>query len=226
MSSNADDRTIHELYAWPFYDSLKAGAGCVMCSYQRANNSYGCQNSKLLNGILKTELGFEGFVVSDWTAQHAGVASANAGLDVVMPDGGYWGRNLTNAVNNGSVAVERLDDMVTRVLAAHYFARQDEDFPKNGVFSYNVIHPIIDVRAHHASLIREVGAAGHVLVKNVNNTLPLLNPRYLNIYGYDAEIKANPWDNPSRYGGGKSNHFWQIPAASPNHLRKLKGHRL
>lgn len=45
-----------------------------------------------MNGILKTELGFEGFVVSDWGAQHSGVASANAGLDVVMPDGGYLGR--------------------------------------------------------------------------------------------------------------------------------------
>jgi hypothetical protein len=58
MSSNVDDRTIHELYVFPFMDSLKAGAASIMCSYQRANNSYSCQNSKLLNGILKTELGF------------------------------------------------------------------------------------------------------------------------------------------------------------------------
>lgn len=215
MSSNADDRTIHELYAWPFYDSLKAGAGCVMCSYQRTNHSYGCQNSKLMNGILKTELGFEGFVVSDWAAQHAGVASANAGLDVVMPDGGYWGQNLTSAVNNGSVAVERLDDMVTRVLAAHFFTGQGEDFPENGVFAYNVIHPIIDVRNQHASLIREIGAAGHVLVKNVNNTLPLLKPRFLNIYGYDAEVKANPWDNPARFGGGKFTSLKHYKASPP-----------
>lgn len=44
-------------------DALREGAGSLMCSYQRVNNSYGCQNSKLLNGILKEELGFEGFVV-------------------------------------------------------------------------------------------------------------------------------------------------------------------
>jgi beta-glucosidase len=44
-------------------DALREGAGSLMCSYQRINNSYGCQNSKLLNGILKEELGFEGFVV-------------------------------------------------------------------------------------------------------------------------------------------------------------------
>jgi len=56
ISTNADDRTIHELYVFPFMDSLKAGAASVMCSYQRVNNSYGCQNSKLMNGILKTEV--------------------------------------------------------------------------------------------------------------------------------------------------------------------------
>jgi beta-glucosidase len=69
VSSNIDDKTIHELYLWPFADAVHAGAGSVMCSYNRVNNSYGCQNSKTLNGLLKTELGFEGFVVSDWGAQ-------------------------------------------------------------------------------------------------------------------------------------------------------------
>jgi len=44
-----------------------------MCSYQQVNNSYGCQNSKLLNGLLKDELDFQGFVMSDWQAQMAGV---------------------------------------------------------------------------------------------------------------------------------------------------------
>ena len=110
-------------------DALREGAGSLMCSYQRINNSYGCQNSKLMNGILKEELGFEGFVVSDWDAQHAGVASANAGLDVVMPVAKFWGENLTDAVNNGSVTTERLDDMNTRLLAAWFYLNQDESFP-------------------------------------------------------------------------------------------------
>ena len=178
-----------------------------MCSYQRANNSYGCQNSKLMNGILKTELGFQGFVTSDWGAQHAGVASANAGLDLVMPDGGYWGNNLTQAINNGSVSETRLDDMVTRILAAYYYLNQDEGYPEVGVYPFNEVHEIIDVRADHASLIREIGAAGHVLVKNVNNALPLQHPRFLNIYGYDAKLPDSPWTNPSRYQGGYEVNF-------------------
>jgi beta-glucosidase len=63
VSSNVDDRTLRELYAWPFMDAIREGAASLMCSYQRINSSYGCQNSKLLNGILKQDLGFEGFVV-------------------------------------------------------------------------------------------------------------------------------------------------------------------
>ncbi|KAF2734815.1 beta-glucosidase-like protein [Polyplosphaeria fusca] len=209
MSTDVDDRTIHELYAWPFMDALRAGAGSVMCSYQRVNHSYGCQNSKLMNGMLKTEMGFEGFVVSDWGAQHSGVASANAGLDVVMPSATYWGSNLTDAVANRSVALSRLEDMGSRLLAAFYLVGQDEGFPENGAYPYNVVHPIVDVQDDHASLIREIGAAGHVLVKNTNGALPLRNPRFLNIYGYDAEVKASPWNNPSRFGGGyEENSGW------------------
>lgn len=95
-------------------DGIKAGAASVMCSYNRVNNSYGCQNSKLMNGILKTELEFDGFVITDWNAQHSGVASALAGLDMVMPTAGFWGDKLTEAVKNGSVPKDRVEDMATR----------------------------------------------------------------------------------------------------------------
>lgn len=59
-SSNLDDRTMHELYLWPFADAVRAGTASVMCSYQQINNSYGCQNSYTLNYLLKNELGFQG----------------------------------------------------------------------------------------------------------------------------------------------------------------------
>lgn len=113
-SSNIDDKTLHELYLWPFMDGVQAGVGSIMCSYNRINNSYGCQNSKLMNGILKTELSFQGFVLSDWNAQHSGVGSVLAGMDMVMPYGGFWGDNLTEAVKNGSVEEKRVSDMATR----------------------------------------------------------------------------------------------------------------
>lgn len=208
MSSNVDDRALHELYVFPFMDSLREGAGAVMCGYNRANHSYACQNSKLLNGILKTELGFEGFVVSDWVAQHTGIASANAGLDVVMPNAGYWGKNLTDAVTNGSVSTDRLDDMATRVLAAWYYADQQHSYPSPSIYTSTQKHFAVDgVAADHADLIAQIGAAGTVLVKNVNGTLPFKKPRFLCVYGYDATVKSVPWENYSRFGGGYEVNF-------------------
>lgn len=147
VSSNIDDKTIHELYLWPFQDAVHAGAGCIMASYNRINNSYGTQNSKTLNGLLKTELGFEGFVVSDWAGQRkllhlqfglgltisdTGLSSAEAGLDVAMPNSPYWGPsggNLTAAVNNGSLSEARVTDMATRLIAAWYQMGQDVSDP-------------------------------------------------------------------------------------------------
>ena len=141
ISSNIDDRTLHEVYAWPFADSVRAGVASVMCSYNQVNNSYACQNSKLMNGILKDELGFQGFIQSDWLAQRSGVASALAGLDVTMPGDGLrwadgdslWGPELTKAVLNTSVPVDRLNDMALRVAAAWYQLGQDDDeeWPSN-----------------------------------------------------------------------------------------------
>lgn len=66
-----------------------------------------------MNGLLKTELGFEGFILLDWNAQH-NLNSANAGLDMLMPGGGNWGNNLTAAVNNGTVDASRVTDMAIR----------------------------------------------------------------------------------------------------------------
>lgn len=134
LSTNIDDRTLHELYLWPFAESVKAGVASVMCSYNQVNNSYACGNSKLMNGILKDELGFQGFVQSDWGAQQSGVASALSGLDMSMPGDGLgwmdgnplWGYRLSEAVLNGSLPIERLNDMVTRTVAAWYQLGQDD----------------------------------------------------------------------------------------------------
>ncbi|KAH7121520.1 glycoside hydrolase family 3 protein [Dactylonectria macrodidyma] len=192
ISTNIDDVTLHELYLWPFQDAVHAGTGNIMCSYQRINNSYGCQNSKTLNGILKGELGFQGFVVSDWYAQHSGVDSALAGLDVAMPNGGiYWGDNLTLSVSNGSVSESRVDDMATRVIASWYQMGQDKSFPDPGIgmpANLSLPHDIVDARDPLDKPILYAGAVeGHVLVKNTNSALPLKKPRLLSLFGYSAK---------------------------------------
>lgn len=201
LSSNIDDRTLHELYAWPFAESVRAGVASVMCSYQMVNNSYACGNSKLMNGILKDELGFQGFVQSDWLAQRSGVASALAGLDMSMPgDGLFWldgkalfGEQLTIAVLNGSVPMTRLNDMVTRIVAAWYQVGQDSWTSDGPNFSswtdeqYGYLHAGSSSKQDHVvvnqfveaeneesrSLARQVASEGIVLLKNTDSILPL-----------------------------------------------------
>lgn len=215
VSSNIDDRTMHEVYAWPFANAVKSGVSSVMCSYNRINGSYGCQNSKLLNGVLKEELGFQGYVVSDWGATHAGVAPILAGLDMDMPGGiaftetahSFFGGNLTAAVNNGSVPIERVDDMVRRIMTPYYRLGQNAasypgidpssgglNFFAPSSYLYNWTYnsqSSVDVRGDHKKLIRELGAAGIVLLKNVDNALPLKAPKNIGVFGNDAGDLTN-----------------------------------
>lgn len=66
ISSSVDDRSLHELYLWPFADAVYAGCAAVMCSYNKVNSTWACENDQVLNQLLKTELGFKGYVVTDW----------------------------------------------------------------------------------------------------------------------------------------------------------------
>jgi beta-glucosidase len=213
LSSNLDDRTMHELYMWPFANAVKAKAASFMCSYQRINGSHGCQNSATQNGLLKTELGFQGYIMSDWGATHSGVASIEAGLDMNMPGGlgpygtnfggpSFFGGNVTTGVNNGTLEVSRVDDMVIRIMTPYYWLGQDKNFPSVDKSSgdLNTFSPKStwtrnftftgessrDVRGNHGELIRRHGAAGTVLLKNVNGALPLKAPKNMAVFGNDA----------------------------------------
>jgi beta-glucosidase len=154
----------------------------------QVNNSYACQNSKILNGLLKTELGFQGFVVSDWFALHSGIASAAAGMDLVMPSASLWNGTLSQAVQNGSLPQERLDDMATRVLAAWYFLGQDSiTYPSKGIgmaASMTSPHRLVNaIDPASKSTLLQSAIEGHVLVKNSNNALPLKAPAMLSLFG-------------------------------------------
>ncbi|KAH8156739.1 hypothetical protein CIB48_g11508 [Xylaria polymorpha] len=205
VSANIDDKTMHELYLWPFQDVVYAGTGNVMCSYNRVNNSYGCANSKTQNGLLKTELGFQGAITSDWGALHAGVATSLAGMDMVMPNSELWGDELVKAVKNGSIPEARLDDMATRVIASWYQMKQDQDFPTPGVGIASDLtkpHRIVDARNISSRKVLLDGAIeGHVLLKNINNALPLKKPTMLSIFGYSVR-SPDQWNYKSNAGIG------------------------
>ncbi|KAI0871595.1 glycoside hydrolase family 3 protein [Hypoxylon argillaceum] len=211
ISSNVDDRTLHELYLWPFANAVKAGTSTVMCSYNRVNGNYSCANSDLLTTFLKDELAFPGYVLSDWYATHGTEDFANAGLDIEMPGNvsalagpSYFGAPLLEAVNGGLVSEDRLTDMAERVMTPYFRLSQDQDFPTVdpasgpvfAVVQYGHQTPLLaqfpevaarDVRGDHAELIREIGSAGTVLLKNVNGSLPLKNITNIGIFGNDAD---------------------------------------
>ncbi|KAF3398431.1 putative beta-glucosidase G [Penicillium rolfsii] len=213
ISSNIDDRTMHELYHWPFANAARANVAAIMCSYQRLNGSYACQNSKALNGLLKEELGFQGYVMSDWGATHSGIASIQSGLDMNMPGGlgaygihpeagSLFGGNLIRAVNNGTIDESRVDDMIIRIMTPYYWLGQDKGFPSVDPSSIdlNTFSPPStwlrafnisgersrDVRGRHGQLIRKHGAEATILLKNENNVLPLKAPKSIAVFGNDA----------------------------------------
>jgi beta-glucosidase len=116
-----DERTLREVYLAPFEALVEAGAWSVMAAYNGVAldgvEETATAHGPLLNGILKDEWGFDGVVVSDWLATKDTVASANGGLDLVMPGpGGPWGPALVAAVERGDVSESVIDDKVARIL--------------------------------------------------------------------------------------------------------------
>ncbi|KAF9457106.1 beta-glucosidase [Collybia nuda] len=194
-SSNVDDRTQHEIYAAPFLRSVQANVAAVMCSYNQINGSYACENDKMLNGVLKGEFGFPGYVMSDWQATHS-TGSVNKGLDMTMPGDitfgsgtTYFGAALVNAVQSGTVPQSRVDDMALRILAAWYLLGQDSGYPPVNFNSWNLNSPVnthVNVQGNHKDLIRTIGAASTVLLKNLNKVLPLASPKSIGIIGNGA----------------------------------------
>ncbi|KAI1206010.1 glycoside hydrolase family 3 protein [Annulohypoxylon truncatum] len=186
MSSNLDDRTMHEIYLWPFADAVHANVASVMCSYNKINGTWTCENPYALDTLLKKELGFQGYVMTDWNAQHSTAPAATSGLDMTMPgsdfNGGsiYWGSKLSQAVSSGEVPQSRLDDMVRRILAAWYLLGQDSGYPATNLDA--------DVQGTHKTNIRATARDGTVLLKNEGNILPLKKPAKLGLVGSAAVV--------------------------------------
>ncbi|KAH7338249.1 glycoside hydrolase superfamily [Rhizoctonia solani] len=163
ISSDVDDATFHETYLLSFAEAVRGGSGSITCSYNHVNGSHTCQDDFTPNQVPKGELNFQGCVMSDWYAQWTKAASALGGMDMSVPGTDFWGSALVSLVNNGTVPVARLDDMVHRILTPYYVLGQDKDFPSGD----------------HYKVIRKIGEDSATLLKN-----------FLAVFGQDAG--ANP----------------------------------
>lgn len=142
--------------------------------------------------------------MSDWSATMS-TLSAVAGLDMTMPGDitfgsgtSYFGSNLTAFVNNGTISSSRVDDMATRIIAAWYLLGQDaSSYPRPNFNAFlpddEATNDRVDVQDDHHDVVKMIGTASIVLLKNKRGALPLRKPRTLVLIGNDAGPgKAGP----------------------------------
>ncbi len=137
--------------------------GMVMCSYNKVNGDWACENSYLLDSVLKKAWGFKGFVLSDWGGTHSTAKAALAGLDNEEPGYRFFGDSLKTAVTNGDVPLARLDDMVHRIVRTEFAAGIVDDPPRG-----RVVDPFAG-----AELAQRIAEQASVLLKNDRGQLPL-----------------------------------------------------
>lgn len=200
ISAEIDERTLREIYLAAFETVVKkAQPWTIMCSYNRINGVYSCENDWLLNKVLRDEWGFEGLVMTDWGAMNERVPSLKAGLDLEMPDcHGETDKLIVKAVQSGELEESILDTAVERILTMvdkYLTARKDID-------PASMVHPLpssvergYDVAAHHA-LARTTAEQSAVLLKN-EDILPLQKDKKIAFIGEFAKV-------PRIQGGGSS----------------------
>lgn len=187
VSVKTDERTLRETYLAAFEKVVKeAQPWTVMCSYNRINGVYSCENEWLLNDVLREEWGFEGLVMTDWGAMNQRIPALKAGLDLEMPDcHGETDRQIVEAVKNGTLDETVLDKAVLRILnlVNNYISKKPETRP-----SY-------DKEAHHM-LVQKTACESAVLLKN-DGILPLPSEQKIAVIGEFAKT-------PRIQGGGSS----------------------
>ncbi len=173
----ADEAAMRAMYLPPYAAAVENGALSIMVSFSSWNETKMHAEKYLVTDILKGELGFKGFVVSDWGGMDqispiyydAVVASVNAGVDMNMVpyDYGRFIEVMLQAVESGDITMERIDDAVRRILYAKF---------EMGLFEwpYSQDHLMDSVGSEeHRAIARDAVSQSLVLLENDNDTLPI-----------------------------------------------------
>ncbi|HYK38078.1 MAG TPA: glycoside hydrolase family 3 protein, partial [Alloacidobacterium sp.] len=157
-------RALQESDLLAFHIGIKiANPAAVMCSYNRINGDFACENKYTLTDVLKGEWGFKGFVLSDWGGTHSTEKASAAGLDNEEPMDHYFGPKLKEAVEAGRVPMSEIDDHARRVLYGEFLS---------GIVDYPVEKSVVDVR-HGFDVAQHIEEQSIVLLKNDKGILPL-----------------------------------------------------
>src|SRR5271168_5011234 len=164
VNSVISKRAMQESDLLAFHIAISiANPGAVMCSYNRINGDFGCENSYTLRDVLEREWGFKGFVISDWAGTHSTEKASAAGLDQEQPMADYFGPKLKEAVEAGKVPLSEIDDHARRVLYAEFLSGIVDDPPQMGV-------PDVEKGLEAAQHVEEKSI---VLLKNDSAVLPI-----------------------------------------------------
>ena len=164
VNANIDKRSMRETDLRAFEIALGiSDAGAFMCSYNRVNGDFACENSYLLTDVLRKDFHFPGFVVSDWGGTHSTAKASHAGLDQEQPGKTFFGDALQKAVETGEVSQDEINDHVHRVLRTIF---------ATGLFDHPVVKQVPDVERGYA-LAQSLAEKSIVLLKNNRNVLPL-----------------------------------------------------
>jgi beta-glucosidase len=144
-----------------------ANPGAVMCSYNRINGDYACENTYTLSDVLKKDWGFKGFVISDWDATHSTEKASAAGLDQEQPMAGFFGPALLQAAKDGKVPMAEIDEHARRVLYAEFMS---------GIVDHPVAKGVVDVLGG-LDVAQRIEEKSIVLLKDENEILPLNSAR-------------------------------------------------
>src|SRR6478752_1199120 len=178
QNSIVSERALHEVYVPPYADAIsKAGLGSIMCSFNKINGTFACENSTTLDKILRKDLGFSGFVITDFGAIHSTVPSIEAGTDLETGTNTFYDGALLAAVNGGQVPVSLVDRSVLRILRTMFAI---------GLFDNDYTPSAIPVNRHGA-VAGAVQDKAITLLKNTGNTLPIArSARSIAVIGADA----------------------------------------
>ena len=164
VNVNVDERAMRETDLLAFEIGLReSDAAAVMCSYNRVNGDYACENKHLLADVLKKDWNFAGFVVSDWQATHSTAKASAAGLDHEEPGEIFYGPAMKKAVQSGQVSMAELDDHVRRILRSMFASGVVDDPPQKSV---------VDVVGGF-EVAQRAAEQSIVLLKNEDAQLPL-----------------------------------------------------
>jgi len=164
VNANIDKRSMRESDLRAFQIAYEiSDAGGVMCSYNRVNGDFACENSYLLTDVLKKAFHFKGFVLSDWGGTHSAVKASHAGLDQEQPDKIFFGDALKKAAESGGVSQDEINDHVHRILRTIF---------ATGLYDNPVEKQVPDVEGGY-KIAQSIAEKSIVLLKNEHNVLPL-----------------------------------------------------